>query len=366
MLPLRKILCPIDSTEEAQEALNAAGELAVNFGAEVILLHVVPQVSVITTGPEAAVVNTPSYEQELVASSERSLREKIGHTAMKEAQTRVMVLLGDTTDEIVRVSQVEDVDLIVTATHARTGLGHLIFGSLAEKIVRLTDCPVLVIKMRTHETETKETLSAEEKKDKAEVEDRAVEEAVESQLSDLGARIDDLKAKLEDMKTQAKNKYKDQMVDLRAKGEDAQKKLSSLKESGGEAWEEVKVGLSQLWEALDRATAKFEEEKGSSGQEPPPDEKVSYEEQAEKELSESTSRINDLKRWVETSATEAKTIYAREVENLRAKQETAKKKLTELRESGGTAWDDVRKGMETALADLGKAIKEAAGRFTKP
>jgi len=58
---------------------------------------------------------------------------------------------GSAPSEIVKVAQELDVDLITLATHGRTGLSHLVFGSTAEKIIRLAPCPVLVVKHPEHE-----------------------------------------------------------------------------------------------------------------------------------------------------------------------------------------------------------------------
>jgi nucleotide-binding universal stress UspA family protein len=53
--------------------------------------------------------------------------------------------VGDPAEEIVRLAKTESVDLLVISTHGVTGWRHLVFGSVAEKIIRLADCPVLVI-----------------------------------------------------------------------------------------------------------------------------------------------------------------------------------------------------------------------------
>jgi universal stress protein A len=60
-------------------------------------------------------------------------------------RSRSVIATGDAADEIVRVANDEAADLIVIATHGLTGWRHLVFGSVAEKVIRHADCPVLVV-----------------------------------------------------------------------------------------------------------------------------------------------------------------------------------------------------------------------------
>jgi len=64
----------------------------------------------------------------------------------RELHVRQIVVLGEAADEIVRMSEEQRVDLIVIATHGQTGWRHMVFGSVAEKVVRLAPCPVLTIR----------------------------------------------------------------------------------------------------------------------------------------------------------------------------------------------------------------------------
>jgi nucleotide-binding universal stress UspA family protein len=73
-----------------------------------------------------------------------------------EIGSRTVVATGDSADEIVRLAKTEAADLIMIATHGRTGWRHLVFGSVAEKVIRLSDRPVLVIPV--HEGKVAEML----------------------------------------------------------------------------------------------------------------------------------------------------------------------------------------------------------------
>ena len=142
MLPLKKILYPTDFSEPSYEALKAANELALQFSAELCLVHVVsPDVQ---TSPDLA--GSGLVLQEIESLAENSLQEVAKQRVPKELHTRQIVVVGEAADEIIRVSEEEKVDLIVIATHGRTGWRRFLLGSVAEKVVRLALRPVLTIR----------------------------------------------------------------------------------------------------------------------------------------------------------------------------------------------------------------------------
>ena len=80
------------------------------------------------------------------ATAKKSLQEVINQRVPKELRARQIIVLRGAADEIIRITEEEKVDLIVIATHGQTGWRHMIFGSVAEKVVRLAPCPVLTIR----------------------------------------------------------------------------------------------------------------------------------------------------------------------------------------------------------------------------
>jgi len=168
-LPLKRLLCPVDQapvstsapagaqpdcahghepTEAACRALHAAEELANEFCGELLLLHVVPPTPVPAPPLEGVLpplFDVVGYEEQLREhyreSLERLRKERLG----AKTKVRVRVLTGDPATEIVRVAKEEKSDLIVLPTHGRSGLTHLFFGSVAEKVVRHAECPVLTL-----------------------------------------------------------------------------------------------------------------------------------------------------------------------------------------------------------------------------
>ncbi len=147
MLPFGKILCPVDFSEPSYEALQAADELARHFAAELSILHVVslvPTLSPSIASPRA--FDVAKYQEELEDSSKQALKDLIKDKISKELAVRPLLLVGDAATEIVRVAEEENADLIMIATHGRSGWRRVIFGSVAEKVVRFAPCPVLTIR----------------------------------------------------------------------------------------------------------------------------------------------------------------------------------------------------------------------------
>lgn len=142
MLPLRKILCPTDFSEPSYKALKAANELALHFSAALVLVHVVPLVIDIPTSADFYI---PSDVKTAQARAKKALQEVVEKRISEKVRIRTNVVVGDPGDEIVTTAAGENADIIVIATHGLTGWRRLIFGSVAEKVVRLAPCPVLTI-----------------------------------------------------------------------------------------------------------------------------------------------------------------------------------------------------------------------------
>jgi universal stress protein A len=137
-MDIRHILSPTDFSEHAKQAVTSGFELAQRCGAKLSLLHVIEV-------PEYAIeVALPLENLERDARQQLALLLPEAEAAHVEV-TR-LVELGVPYQRILETATAEQVDLIVMATHGRTGLGHLIMGSVAERVVRLAPCPVLTIR----------------------------------------------------------------------------------------------------------------------------------------------------------------------------------------------------------------------------
>ena len=147
MLPLRKIICATDFSEPAQWAWRRADELAAHFGAEVLLLHVaapLPPLAGLSAYPGVAAPDMSGYEEAVSAQAEREMNALL---AMKSdgVQARFEVRWGDAPATILATAAHEKADLIVMSSHGQGGWRRQVFGSVAEKVLRQSACPVLVV-----------------------------------------------------------------------------------------------------------------------------------------------------------------------------------------------------------------------------
>ncbi len=152
MFPVKSILWPSDGSENAFRALEAAEEIALKFGADIYALQVVHQVpTVVGAGFSPVAVKSfdvPLYEQELLASAEDDLKQKLLTKLPQKIKTFIHVKVGIPADEIVLFAQDNSIDLIVMATHGRTGISRFMLGSVAEKTIRQSTVPTLIIPMK--------------------------------------------------------------------------------------------------------------------------------------------------------------------------------------------------------------------------
>jgi universal stress protein A len=147
MLPVKKILCPIDFSNSSLEALRVSSELARHFSSELTVIHVVQPVPVLAAGQvEPGAFCVPSYQQEMEVASMKLLQKHIDNLAVEGLTARPVVVLGDPADMIVQIAEDEKADLIVIATRGQSGIKRLIIGSVTEKVVRHAVTPVLTIK----------------------------------------------------------------------------------------------------------------------------------------------------------------------------------------------------------------------------
>ena len=137
-MSVSKILFPTDFSESSQMALRHATSLAIERCARLLIVHVLETPVAVPAGAYTAVVD-PDLDRH-----QDKLREIIPKNPRVEFEHRLV--RGKAADGIVRLAEDENVELIVMATHGRTGLKHLLMGSVAESVVRRAICPVLTLR----------------------------------------------------------------------------------------------------------------------------------------------------------------------------------------------------------------------------
>ena len=149
---IKKILCPTDFSENSEYALKYALALATLTQADLQLFHVVEPI----TYPQSTEFFEPVLDEvELMMKMETAFQQQLEDqvTTLKAQYPKIKgkLVTGNTFLEIIQAARDDDVDIIVMGTHGRTGLAHVLIGSVAERVVREAPCPVLTVKLPGHE-----------------------------------------------------------------------------------------------------------------------------------------------------------------------------------------------------------------------
>ncbi len=149
MLEIKNVITPIDFSENAQKVAEAAVTIANRFEAQLRLVYVVQNFDDYS-GFFVPPVNLPNLEEELYQSAQRKMElfiednEKI-FTGIGLKNVQSDVLRGDVAEEILNFAVEQSCDLIVMGTHGYKGLEKIMFGSIADKVVKNACCPVLTV-----------------------------------------------------------------------------------------------------------------------------------------------------------------------------------------------------------------------------
>jgi nucleotide-binding universal stress UspA family protein len=139
---VRNILVPMDFSDAALDALRHAKELALTYGAQITLLHAVEEVVYPSAyGVEPANLPGPQVIDRVEANLAELARTEVGYE-----HVTVEAKVGYAPSTILDYADSHEVDLVVIATHGRTGLERMLLGSVAERVVRRSPAPVFVVK----------------------------------------------------------------------------------------------------------------------------------------------------------------------------------------------------------------------------
>ncbi len=148
----RRILVPLDGTDEAAAALPAAVDLARRYGAALLLLDMVPtadaQAGLAVDVASGALTDPSVFGAEVSArrsAAEGYLQAVADELAGQGLDVSYAAGTGSAAEGIVETAREQQVDLIVMATHARGGLGRLVFGSVTGHVLRNAHVPVLAV-----------------------------------------------------------------------------------------------------------------------------------------------------------------------------------------------------------------------------
>ena len=146
MMQFKKILWPTDFSEPSYRALETALELTKRFEAELHAVHVIGPIPMMGAPGAPMAFNVAGYRTELEADARKRLQTIVADRIPGEVEAHQHVLHGEAADRITDLADELSADLIVISTHGLTGLRHFIHGSVAEKVVRFSTCPVMSIR----------------------------------------------------------------------------------------------------------------------------------------------------------------------------------------------------------------------------
>jgi nucleotide-binding universal stress UspA family protein len=146
--PFRKILLPVDGSEASLEAVTPAEKVAALYDSEVVLLHAMPPwppAGAVLPGMEAGMPEPQPIPNPDQDPATEKAAARLRHAGLAVVRRTVA---GDPAAEIVDLSHASGVDLIVMATHGRSGVARWMLGSTAERVVRSVGVPVLLVRSR--------------------------------------------------------------------------------------------------------------------------------------------------------------------------------------------------------------------------
>jgi nucleotide-binding universal stress UspA family protein len=144
MKEFRRILFPVDLSETSSKLVPYVQAMATKFDAKIYLIFVARVFDYFTN----VYVPHPSisqFEKEIIDGAEKRLYEFRDEQFKDYAETKTAVVAGEAWEEIINYAQDKGIDLIIMGTHGRKGLDKVIFGSVAERVIKTSPVPVLVI-----------------------------------------------------------------------------------------------------------------------------------------------------------------------------------------------------------------------------
>lgn len=150
MIKIKRVLVPTDFSDSARHALTYGVSFAREFGAELLLVHVVEN---LTVGYASDLFPVPMAEvfEEISGYARSELAKLAAEVREKGVTVREIVAQGKPSAEIVRIAGEEQADVIVLGTHGKGMLDKALFGSTTERVIRKAPCPVLSCRLHGHE-----------------------------------------------------------------------------------------------------------------------------------------------------------------------------------------------------------------------
>ena len=152
----KRILVPMDFSPPSDAALEYARSMAARYGASLHLLHVAEDPYRAFYSAEVFVPSVEGLRDEILSETCEKLKNRLRPSDLTEFHATGESIIGTPAGSIVEYADGHEIDLIVMGTHGRGGMSHLLMGSVAERVVRTANCPVLT----TREARTRTAAAA--------------------------------------------------------------------------------------------------------------------------------------------------------------------------------------------------------------
>lgn len=158
---IRRILVPTDFSAPSDRAFEYATALARSLGASINIVHVLQDPFAAQAAWEFYIPDSPEIREQKYQDAKNRLLELGARSMESGVRLTTEVRIGNPTDEINAAAIDYGSDLIVMSTHGRTGLPHLLLGSIAERVLRTAPCPVLAVRQALVEPDAEVVLTEE-------------------------------------------------------------------------------------------------------------------------------------------------------------------------------------------------------------
>ena len=149
-MTIRNIVCCTDFSDNADAAFSVALEMAQNYAAHLTVLHVLPPVINPTLADTEGII--PEAPQEsLLLKLEEKMEQNYGSRIGKRVNYRLVVLEGHASTEILQYLEAQRVELVVLGSYGLSGMGLVLFGSVAKRVAHKAPCSVLIVRQPTDE-----------------------------------------------------------------------------------------------------------------------------------------------------------------------------------------------------------------------
>ena len=144
MIEFKRILYPVDLSESSAKMVPYVQSMAKKFESKIYILFAARVFDYFTS----MYVPHPSisrFEKELIEGAEKRLYEFVDEHFGEFANTKTVVVAGDASEEIINYIEDQHIDLVIMGTHGRKGMDKILFGSVAERVLKTSPVPVMVV-----------------------------------------------------------------------------------------------------------------------------------------------------------------------------------------------------------------------------